>query len=415
MKKLTYKDVRDTLSSIDVTDRLKTYKSGNVDLSYLPWADAVNFMDEHFPQWHPTWGKSKIFPNGTEEIYCKITIDDLYKEMWYPVTKSDSKTPLVNADCYTMNTNKMRGMVKCMAMFGLGIKVFTGESYEAPNPVETDVSDPILTPIIKLKNNDSKNKYIEDMLAKSKLEDGKVDEMQFGKAIDFDYKETDMPYIPNNLRASSFRYYAFGLRYKSKGVYTMSPAERKLQLQHDLEQKSRVIPEGAMDLIRYGNFNERSGIAKWMLVNKQTCQDYCSEQKNYVIEGGKWTEDEIAKDIAVSATPDGLSNDNKTIIEVKCSAMGNSTYDEFPRQYLPQIMGQMWIANANKVPVEQVDLVNWTPKQTKIWRIMRDEKYEQFLREHLSDYCNALKGGEFKIKLKPYIGDLDIKLIYTGE
>ena len=122
MKNLTYKDVRDKLSSIDVTDRLKTYKSGNVDLSYLPWADAVNFMDENFPQWHPTWGKSKIFPNGTEEIYCKITIDDLYKEMWYPVTKSDSKTPLVNADCYTMNTNKMRGMVKCMAMFGLGIK-----------------------------------------------------------------------------------------------------------------------------------------------------------------------------------------------------------------------------------------------------------------------------------------------------
>lgn len=414
MKKLTYKEVRDTLRKIDVSDRLKTYKSGNADLSYLPWADAVDIMDEHFPQWHPTWGKSKIFPNGTEEIYCKITIDDLYKEMWYPVTKSDSKTPLVNADCYSMNTNKMRGMVKCLAMFGLGINVFTGQPYETGNPEESEVTDSVIKPIITFKNNDSRNKYIDEQLAKGNLEDGKTDEMQFGRALDYNYKETDMPYIPNNLRASSFRYYAFGLRYKSKGEYSMSPAERNLQLKHDLEQKPRKLDDNAMSYVRYGNYNERCGIAKWMLVNKKSCKDYCQEQRNYIVEDGKWTDVESAKGIAVSATPDGLSLDEKTIIEVKCSAEGKRTYEDFPKQYIPQIMGQMWLLNMNDVPVEQVDLVNWTPKQTKIWRIKRDEDYEKYLSKHLSDYCLALKGGELA-KMEKYDKKLNIELIYKGE
>lgn len=414
MKNLTYKEVRDTLRKIDVSNRLKTYKSGNVELSYLPWADAVDIMDEYYPQWHPTWGKSKIFPNGTEEIYCKITIDDLYKEMWYPVTKSDSKTPLVNADCYSMNTNKMRGMVKCLAMFGLGINVFTGQAYETANPEESEVTDSAIKPIITFKNNDSRNKYIDEQLAKGNLEDGKTDEMQLGRALDYNYKETDMPYIPNNLRASGFRYYAFGLRYKSKGEYSMSPAERKLQLSHDLERKPRKIDDNAMSYVRYGNYNERCGIAKWMLVNQKSCKDYCQEQKNYIVEDGKWTEVESAKGIAVSATPDGLSLDDKTIIEVKCSAEGKRTYDDFPKQYIPQVMGQMWLLNMNDVPVEQVDLVNWTPKQTKIWRIKRDESYEKYLSKHLSDYCLALKGGELA-KMEKYDKKLNIELIYTGE
>ena len=91
----------------------------------------------------------------------------------------------------------------------------------------------------------------------------------------------------------------------------MSPAERKLQLEHDLQQKPRKLDENAMSFVRYGNFNERCGIAKWMLVNKTSCKDYGQEQKNYIVEDGKWTNVESAKGIAVSATPDGLSLDDK--------------------------------------------------------------------------------------------------------
>ena len=213
-----------------------------------------------------------------------------------------------------------------------------------------------------------------------------------------------------NLRSSLFKDYAFGLKYKSAGQFYMSPTERAKRLQHDLNNTEPVMPDRALPYIEYGNKYEMSGIAKHILVNQEMCKDYGDNQQNYVIQDWLNLKEDVVVDI--STTPDGLSMDDSRIIEVKCSKMGQGLYPEFPKQYLPQIAGQMMILNMLNIPVKQVDLVNWNPTESKIWTFERSADYEQYLIDNLEHYSLALLGKHELGKPTQYSGKLNINLVY---
>jgi hypothetical protein len=213
-----------------------------------------------------------------------------------------------------------------------------------------------------------------------------------------------------NLRSSLFKDYAFGLKYKSAGQFYMSPTERAKRLQHDLNNTEPVMPDRALPYIEYGNKHEMSGIAKHILVNQEMCKDYGDNQQNYVIQDWLNLKEDVVVDI--STTPDGLSMDDSRIIEVKCSKMGQGLYPEFPKQYLPQIAGQMMILNMLNIPVKQVDLVNWNPTESKIWTFERSADYEQYLIDNLEHYSLALLGKHELGKPTQYSGKLNINLVY---
>ena len=213
-----------------------------------------------------------------------------------------------------------------------------------------------------------------------------------------------------NLRSSLFKDYAFGLKYKSAGQFYMSPTERAKRLQHDLNNTEPVMPDRALPYIEYGNKHEMSGIAKHILVNQEMCKDYGDNQQNYVIQDWLNLKEDVVVDI--STTPDGLSMDDSRIIEVKCSKMGQGLYPEFPKQYLPQIAGQVMILNMLNIPVKQVDLVNWNPTESKIWTFERSADYEQYLIDNLEHYSLALLGKHELGKPTQYSGKLNINLVY---
>ena len=215
-----------------------------------------------------------------------------------------------------------------------------------------------------------------------------------------------------NLRSSLFKDYAFGLKYKSAGQFYMSPTERARRLQHDLNNTEPVMPDRALTYIEYGHKHEMSGIAKHILVNQEMCKDYGDNQQNYVIQDWLNLKEDVVVDI--STTPDGLSMDDSRIIEVKCSKMGQGLYPEFPKQYLPQIAGQMMILNMLNIPVKQVDLVNWNPTESKIWTFERSADYEQYLIDNLEHYSLALLGKHELGKPTQYSGKLNINLVYGG-
>ena len=215
-----------------------------------------------------------------------------------------------------------------------------------------------------------------------------------------------------NLRSSLFKDYAFGLKYKSAGQFYMSPTERARRLQHDLNNTEPVMPDRALPYIEYGHKHEMSGIAKHILVNQEMCKDYGDNQQNYVIQDWLNLKEDVVVDI--STTPDGLSMDDSRIIEVKCSKMGQGLYPEFPKQYLPQIAGQMMILNMLNIPVKQVDLVNWNPTESKIWTFERSADYEQYLIDNLEHYSLALLGKHELGKPTQYSGKLNINLVYGG-
>lgn len=205
-----------------------------------------------------------------------------------------------------------------------------------------------------------------------------------------------------NLRSSNFKSYAFGMDTK-----------REEQLQLDLKGEQKPIPQDMMCYVDYGVEHETCGIGKWILVNKVVARNYGDNQQNYIIQDWLNLREDTVVDI--STTPDGISKDESTLIEVKCSNMGNSNYKEFPKRYLPQIAGQMMILNMLGIPVEQVDLVNWTPIKTKIWRFEKDKDYERYLIDHLEEYSLALLSKkDLPEKKRRYTKKLKFDLIYGG-
>jgi len=129
---MTNETVWKTLSSIDVSD--KTEKKGN--LTYLSWAWAWGKLMENFPQATYTFTEWEypesiykdvlIYDDGTCSVECEVKIDDLSRKMWLPVMDYRNNA-IPNPSARQISDTKMRCLVKCLAMFGLGHYIYAGE------------------------------------------------------------------------------------------------------------------------------------------------------------------------------------------------------------------------------------------------------------------------------------------------
>ena len=145
------KEVWQTLSAIDVSQHIE--KKGN--LSYLSWAWAYGTMMEHYPDLHYSFEEDKCEDTGTVEISCVVHIHTgpeqdqmMMRHMWLPVMDHRNKA-IINPDKFAINSSKMRCLVKCFAMFGLGHYIYAGEDI---NPVIANavISDDQIIAIKKL-------------------------------------------------------------------------------------------------------------------------------------------------------------------------------------------------------------------------------------------------------------------------
>lgn len=129
-KKLTYGEVWETLSKVDVSKHTEE----KMKLTYLSWSRMWMLLCENYPQAQYEFVDFdgvpyKTLPDGTAEVVTRIMIDDLVREMRLPVMDYKNN-PVVNPHARQVSDNAMRCLVKCVAMFGLGISVFTGMAEE---------------------------------------------------------------------------------------------------------------------------------------------------------------------------------------------------------------------------------------------------------------------------------------------
>ena len=141
-KELTYKDVWKTLSSLDVSEHTESKGKGDYELTYLSWAWAWGILMDNYPQAEYEFVDFegvpyKTLPDGTTEVVTRITIDNLVREMRLPVMDYKNN-PVVNPHARQVSDNAMRCLVKNVAMFGLGISVFTGMADETLPDEEKD-------------------------------------------------------------------------------------------------------------------------------------------------------------------------------------------------------------------------------------------------------------------------------------
>jgi hypothetical protein len=125
----SYAEVWTTLSKIDVSKHVEK-KQG---LSYLSWAWAWGVLMQHYPQAEYSFANSEVHSDGTLTVHCDVMIGQCHRMMWLPVMDHRNNA-IKNPDARKISDTKMRCLVKCLAMFGLGHYIYAGEDLPSTEP-----------------------------------------------------------------------------------------------------------------------------------------------------------------------------------------------------------------------------------------------------------------------------------------
>ena len=121
-----HKTVWQTLSAIDCSKQIE--KKGS--LSYLSWAWAWAALMEHFPASSYKVLEPTVHSDGTYTVNISVTVSDGAKAadrtMWLPVMDHRNHA-IANPSARQISDTTMRCLVKCIAMFGLGLYIYAGE------------------------------------------------------------------------------------------------------------------------------------------------------------------------------------------------------------------------------------------------------------------------------------------------
>ena len=77
-----------------------------------------------------------FYPDGSASVHVTVSIGDLARSMWLPVMDYKNNA-IANPSARQISDAKMRCLVKCIAMFGLGHYIYAGEDL----PVSDDKKD----------------------------------------------------------------------------------------------------------------------------------------------------------------------------------------------------------------------------------------------------------------------------------
>ena len=140
MSDTTFGEIWKTLSKIDVKDHTKKVNN----CTYLSWAWAWGVLMDHYPDATYVFHEPTIFEDGSVEVGCTVQIDGNERYMWLPVMVGYKHAAQINPDARAISDARMRCLVKCLAMFGLGHYIYAGEDIpEALKPEPPKAPKPI--------------------------------------------------------------------------------------------------------------------------------------------------------------------------------------------------------------------------------------------------------------------------------
>ena len=108
-----------------------------MNLTYLSWAWAWGTLMEHYPFATYTFDEEATSSNGTVMTNCTLTIGNLQRSMFLPVMDYKNNS-IANPTSRQVSDTRMRCLVKCMAMFGLGHYIYAGEELPDSNVDEAE-------------------------------------------------------------------------------------------------------------------------------------------------------------------------------------------------------------------------------------------------------------------------------------
>ena len=121
-----------TLAGVNVNEH-KAKKGG---FDYLSWADAVDILQQHYPE--ATWsvrewdGLPFVSVASGTWVCVTVTVDGLERTQWHPVLNHQNRTIQADKlDAFAINTSIQRALAKAIALHGLGLYIFRGEDFPA--------------------------------------------------------------------------------------------------------------------------------------------------------------------------------------------------------------------------------------------------------------------------------------------
>lgn len=157
------KKLFEELFAINVNEHTEKRDNGKVELTYLSWSWAWAEFKKRCPnakyEIKMFNGLPYIFDEKTGYmVFTSVTVDDVTHDMWLPVMDSNNKAmkdkpydyttkfgkkTVAAATMFDVNKTIMRCLVKNLAMFGLGLYIYSGEDLpeqeqkeEAPKKAE---------------------------------------------------------------------------------------------------------------------------------------------------------------------------------------------------------------------------------------------------------------------------------------
>ena len=127
------------LSAINVNEHVQ--KKGN--LSYLSWTWAWSTLMSKYPESYYLFQDIQQ-EDGSVMVECTMTIHEgeevATRTMWLPVMDYKNKS-IINPTSRDVSDTRMRCLVKCLAMYGLGFYIYAGE--DIPSAEKEELSQPI--------------------------------------------------------------------------------------------------------------------------------------------------------------------------------------------------------------------------------------------------------------------------------
>ena len=110
------------LSRKDVSAGIE--RKGNLD--YLSWAYAWNALCEEHPDANFYFAEPTTYQDGSVMVKAVVTVGEKTHEMTLPVMNHRNQA-IQNPNARDISDAQMRCLVKCIALFGLGIGLYLGD------------------------------------------------------------------------------------------------------------------------------------------------------------------------------------------------------------------------------------------------------------------------------------------------
>jgi hypothetical protein len=108
------------LSRKDVSEGVE--RKGNLD--FLSWGVAWTKICEDYPDTTYFYGEKETFPDGSVMVEMGVTVEGLTHVMRLPVMDNRNKS-ILNPSSRDVSDANMRCLVKCVAMHGCGLSLYT--------------------------------------------------------------------------------------------------------------------------------------------------------------------------------------------------------------------------------------------------------------------------------------------------